>query len=79
MEKFSYLKCAAYLDSSLIFGIKPDLSRINEILKLLGNPHKKDRFYTYCGLKRKNIHDNTYCKYPAGPGFKSRIPYFSAH
>jgi len=53
MSKFSYLKCAAYLDSSLIFGIKPDLSRINEILKLLGNPHKKTAFIHIVGSNGK--------------------------
>jgi dihydrofolate synthase/folylpolyglutamate synthase len=53
MGKFSYPECAAYLDSSLIFGIKPDLSRINEILKLLGNPHKKTAFIHIVGSNGK--------------------------
>jgi dihydrofolate synthase / folylpolyglutamate synthase len=53
MEKFSYLQCSAYLDSSLIFGIKPDLSRINEILKLLGDPHKKTGFIHIVGSNGK--------------------------
>jgi dihydrofolate synthase/folylpolyglutamate synthase len=53
MEKFSYLKCAAYLDLSLKFGIKPDLSRINEILKLLGDPHKKTDFIHVVGSNGK--------------------------
>jgi dihydrofolate synthase / folylpolyglutamate synthase len=53
MEKFSYLKCAAYLDSSLIFGIKPDLSRINEILRFLGDPHKKTGFVHIVGSNGK--------------------------
>ncbi len=60
MSKFSYLKCLAYLDSSLIFGIKPDLSRINEILKLLGNPHKKTAFIHIVGSNGKTSTDNTY-------------------
>jgi dihydrofolate synthase/folylpolyglutamate synthase len=53
MGKFSYLNCAAYLDSSLIFGIKPDLLRINEILKLLDNPHKKTAFIHIVGSNGK--------------------------
>ncbi len=53
MGKFSYLECAAYLDASLIFGIKPDLSRINKILKLLGNPHKKTAFIHIVGSNGK--------------------------
>ncbi len=53
MGNSSYLKCAAYLDSSLIFGIKPDLSRINEILKLLGDPHKKTDFIHIVGSNGK--------------------------
>jgi dihydrofolate synthase/folylpolyglutamate synthase len=53
MEKFSYLKCAAYLDSSLIFGIKPDLSRINETLRLLGDPQKKTSFIHIVGSNGK--------------------------
>jgi dihydrofolate synthase / folylpolyglutamate synthase len=53
MSKFSYLKCTAYLDSSLVFGIKPDLSRINEILKLLGNPHKRTAFIHIVGSNGK--------------------------
>jgi folylpolyglutamate synthase/dihydrofolate synthase len=53
MGKFSYLKSIEYLDDSLIFGIKPDLSRINKILKLLGDPHKKTGFIHIVGSNGK--------------------------
>lgn len=53
MEKFSYLQSVEYLDASLIFGIKPDLTRINKILKLLGSPHKKIAFIHIVGSNGK--------------------------
>jgi len=53
MEKFSYLQAAAYLDKSIIFGIKPDLLRINEILRQLGSPHKKTSFVHIVGSNGK--------------------------
>jgi dihydrofolate synthase/folylpolyglutamate synthase len=40
MKSFTYSQAAGFLDDSLIFGIKPNLLRINGILKLMGNPHK---------------------------------------
>jgi dihydrofolate synthase / folylpolyglutamate synthase len=53
MEKFSYLQAAAYLDKSIIFGIKPDLLRINEILRQLGSPQKKTSFIHIVGSNGK--------------------------
>lgn len=41
-SKFNYAQVEKYLDDSLIFGIKPNLLRINKILELLGNPHKSN-------------------------------------
>jgi len=46
-------KVCKYLDDCLIFGIKPSLTRIEKILKLLGNPHKKLNFIHIVGTNGK--------------------------
>jgi dihydrofolate synthase/folylpolyglutamate synthase len=46
-------KVCKYLDDCLIFGIKPSLTRIEKILKLLGNPHKKLDFIHIVGTNGK--------------------------
>ncbi len=53
MGNLRYTKATEYLDNSLIFGIKPDLSRINKILELLGDPHKKTKFIHIVGSNGK--------------------------
>ncbi len=40
MKNFSYPQVVKFLDEALIFGIKPNLLRINKILELMGDPHK---------------------------------------
>jgi dihydrofolate synthase / folylpolyglutamate synthase len=40
MKVFTYEQAVKFLDESLIFGIKPDLLRINKILERIGDPHK---------------------------------------
>jgi len=42
-----------YLDECLIFGIKPSLIRIDKILQLLGDPHKKLDFIHIVGSNGK--------------------------
>ncbi|MHB1274715.1 MAG: bifunctional folylpolyglutamate synthase/dihydrofolate synthase [Candidatus Humimicrobiaceae bacterium] len=49
----NYLEVCKYLDNTLIFGIKPNLLRINKILDLLGNPHKKIEFIHIVGTNGK--------------------------
>jgi dihydrofolate synthase / folylpolyglutamate synthase len=49
----NYLEVCKYLDNALIFGIKPNLLRINSILDMLGNPHKKIEFIHVVGTNGK--------------------------
>jgi dihydrofolate synthase/folylpolyglutamate synthase len=49
----NYLEVCKYLDNTLVFGIKPNLLRINRILDLLGNPHKKIEFIHIVGTNGK--------------------------
>jgi dihydrofolate synthase/folylpolyglutamate synthase len=49
----NYLEVCKYLDNTLVFGIKPNLLRINKILGLLGNPHKKIEFIHIVGTNGK--------------------------
>ncbi len=51
--KVNFGKVCKYLDDCLIFGIKPSLTRIEKILKLLGNPHKKLDFIHIVGTNGK--------------------------
>jgi dihydrofolate synthase/folylpolyglutamate synthase len=53
VKKFSYKQVTRYLDDCLIFGIKPDLTRIKKILELTGNPHKKNDFIHIVGTNGK--------------------------
>ena len=49
----NYSEVCKYLDNTLIFGIKPNLLRINRILDLLGSPHKKIEFIHIVGTNGK--------------------------
>ena len=49
----NYLEVCKYLDSTMVFGIKPNLLRINRILGMLGNPHKKIEFIHIVGTNGK--------------------------
>ncbi|MHB1347765.1 MAG: bifunctional folylpolyglutamate synthase/dihydrofolate synthase [Candidatus Humimicrobiaceae bacterium] len=49
----NYSEACKYLDNTLVFGIKPNLLRINKILELLGNPHKKVEFIHIAGTNGK--------------------------
>ena len=49
----NYRQVSKYLDDCLIFGIKPSLVRIEKILQLLGNPHKKIDFIHIVGSNGK--------------------------
>ena len=53
MKRFTYSQASRYLDDCLIFGIKPSLVRINMLLELLGNPHKKTDFIHVVGTNGK--------------------------
>lgn len=48
-----YNKVSKYLDDCLIFGIKPSLVRIERVLSLLGNPHRKCDFIHIVGTNGK--------------------------
>jgi len=49
----NYHQVCKYLDNTLVFGIKPNLLRINRILDLLGSPHKKIEFVHVVGTNGK--------------------------
>lgn len=49
----NYRQVSKYLDDCLIFGIKPGLVRIEKILQLLGNPHRKIDFIHIVGTNGK--------------------------
>ncbi len=49
----NYSQVSKYLDDCLIFGIKPGLERIEKILQLLGNPHRKIDFIHIVGTNGK--------------------------
>ena len=49
----NYLEVCKYLDNALVFGIKPNLLRINRILEMLGSPHKKIEFIHIVGTNGK--------------------------
>jgi len=49
----NYLEVCKYLDNTLVFGIKPNLLRINRILDMLGSPHKKIEFVHVVGTNGK--------------------------
>src|SRR5665811_491783 len=53
MQIFSYSQATKYLDDCLVFGIKPSLVRINKILELQGNTHKKTDFIHVVGTNGK--------------------------
>ena len=48
-----YNKVCKYLNSTLVFGIKPNLLRINKILNLLDDPHTKINFIHIVGTNGK--------------------------
>lgn len=52
-SNLNYSEACKYLDNTLVFGIKPNLLRINKILELLGNPHKKVEFIHIAGTNGK--------------------------
>ncbi len=52
-KHFDYKEACDYLDKSLIFGIKPNLVRINKILDLLGNPQNGKDFIHVVGTNGK--------------------------
>jgi len=52
-RSFTYTRATSYLDDCLVFGIKPSLVRINRLLKLLGNPHRKNDFIHVVGTNGK--------------------------
>ena len=47
------MQACKYLDECLIYGIKPSLVRINKILELIGQPHKKTSFIHVVGSNGK--------------------------
>ena len=49
----NYKEVCKYIDDTLIFGIKPNLLRINKILNLLDNPEKKINFIHVVGTNGK--------------------------
>ena len=49
----NFRQVSKYLDGCLIFGIKPGLERIEKILQLLGNPHRKIDFIHIVGTNGK--------------------------
>jgi dihydrofolate synthase/folylpolyglutamate synthase len=49
----NFRQVSKYLDDCLIFGIKPGLERIEKILQLLGNPHRKIDFIHIVGTNGK--------------------------
>lgn len=49
----NYGKVCKYLDDALVFGIKPNLLRINKILNLLDDPHLKVGFVHVVGTNGK--------------------------
>jgi dihydrofolate synthase/folylpolyglutamate synthase len=49
----NYRQVSQFLDDSLIFGIKPGLVRIEKILQLLGDPHRKIDFIHIVGTNGK--------------------------
>jgi dihydrofolate synthase / folylpolyglutamate synthase len=53
MQIFNYTQATKYLDDCLVFGIKPGLARINKILELQGNTHKKTDFIHVVGTNGK--------------------------
>ncbi|MBE3095244.1 MAG: bifunctional folylpolyglutamate synthase/dihydrofolate synthase, partial [Actinobacteria bacterium] len=53
MQIFNYAQVTKYLDDCLVFGIKPSLVRINKILELQGNTHKKTDFIHVVGTNGK--------------------------
>ncbi len=53
MQIFNYAQATKYLDDCLVFGIKPSLVRINKILELQGNIHRKTDFIHVVGTNGK--------------------------
>ncbi|MCE5328911.1 hypothetical protein LLG07_01040 [bacterium] len=49
----NYNEVCKYLDGTLVFGIKPNLLRINRILNLLDDPHTKVNFIHIVGTNGK--------------------------
>ncbi len=49
----TYNKALEFINSTLVFGSKPGLSRIGRLLELLGNPQKKLKFIHIAGTNGK--------------------------
>ncbi|MCL6088026.1 MAG: Mur ligase family protein [Actinobacteria bacterium] len=74
----NYREVCEYLDNTLIFGIKPNLLRINKILNLLDNPHKKVNFIHVVGTNGKTSTTKITAAILNGHGFNAGY-YVSPH
>jgi dihydrofolate synthase / folylpolyglutamate synthase len=74
----SYKEVCKYIDNTLIFGIKPNLLRINKILDLLDNPHKKINFVHIVGTNGKTSVTKITASLLKEHGFKTGY-YISPH
>jgi len=74
----NYLEVCNYLDNTLVFGIKPNLLRINKILELLGNPHGKIEFIHIAGTNGKTSTTKITSAILSSHGYKAGY-YISPH
>ncbi|MCL4386415.1 MAG: Mur ligase family protein [Cyanobacteria bacterium] len=74
----NYKEVCKYIDDTLIFGIKPNLLRINKILNLLDNPEKKINFIHVVGTNGKTSVTKITAAILNSHGFKAGY-YISPH
>lgn len=74
----NYNEVCKYIDSTLVFGIKPNLLRINKILNLLGSPHEKIGFIHIVGTNGKTSTTKITAAILNGYGFSAGY-YVSPH
>ncbi len=66
----TYDEAISYVHSALVFGIKPGLTRVEAVLKELGNPHEKLKFAHIAGTNGKGSTTATTAAILRAAGYK---------
>lgn len=69
----AYEDALSFIESSLMFGLKPSLERISRLLSLLGNPEKSLRFIHIAGTNGKGSTANACASVLKEAGYKTGL------
>lgn len=69
----SYEDALSYIESTLMFGLKPSLARISRLLSLLGNPEKSLKFIHIAGTNGKGSTANACASVLKEAGYKTGL------